>query len=165
MTKVETTLKDTLTARAIGGAKIGSSIHDLAARYNHLVEDIDPRHLGLQKECRVWELEDLQVWSDEKGAINRIFFNANVRQPTCQNRTFVDDMACVRECLHNCDFETFLCTLGDVHLRINQSGTYAQLKSSRKDLEIFAVFLSSSRNEPKHLALLRLNYDGAEVTE
>lgn len=159
MSRLETFLKDTLTARAIGEAKIGSSIHDLAARYNHLVEDINSRHLGLQEGCRVWELEDLQVWSDQKGAINRIFFQANVQEPTCQNRTFFDDMASVRECLHHCDFETFLCVLGDVYLSINQSGTYAQLRSMRKDLEIFAVFLSTSRNEPKHLALLRLNYD------
>ena len=86
MSTVESVLQGILEQRAIGAAKIGGDFSRVAHRYGDPTEMVDPREYGFDERCRIWNYDEVQVWSNECGVIDRVFFKVNGGQTQCRNR-------------------------------------------------------------------------------
>ncbi|QDV18747.1 hypothetical protein Pan153_34080 [Gimesia panareensis] len=159
MSTTESVLHEVLEQRAIGAAKIGGSFSSMAQRYGDptiMLTDLW-REYGLDERCKIWFYDELQVWSDPYGTIDRIFFDIKNKQPECTNQNFVGDLADIRDKLKDCDFETFVRVLGDSRAETSRTYDSTKLSFMGDDIEIFATFRADGADGPHYLSMLRLN--------
>ncbi|MEQ8852260.1 hypothetical protein [Gimesia sp.] len=157
MSTTETVLREILEQRAIGAAKIGGSFSSIAQRYGDPTEMIDVKGFGLDERCKIWDYDEVQVWSDASDTIDRIFFKTKFKHPQCTNHNFVGDLADMRDKLKDCDVETFEQVLDDDRSRLKRMSDLTHLSFKDDGLEIFAVFQADETGGPHYLSMLRLN--------
>lgn len=157
MSTTETVLREILEQRAIGAAKIGGSFSSMAQRYGDPTKMIDVKGFGFDERCRIWDYDEVQVWSDPHGTIDRVFFDTKFKQPECTNQNFVDDLADMRDKLKDCDVETFEQVLDDDRSKLKRQSTRTELELMGDGIEIFAIFRADDAGSPQRLVLLRLN--------
>ncbi|QDU50886.1 hypothetical protein [Gimesia panareensis] len=157
MSTTETVLREILEQRAIGAAKIGGSFSSMAQRYGDPTEMIDVKGFGLDERCRIWDYDEVQVWSDPHDTIDRVFFDTKIKQLECTNRNFVDDLADIRDKLKDCNVEIFERVLDDDRAKTKRKSTRTELKFMGDGIEVFAIFMANEAGSPQCLSMLRLN--------
>lgn len=157
MTLTETVLREILEQRTIGAAKIGGSFSEMAHRYGDPTATVDPKEYGFDERCKIWNYDEVQVWSDVCDTIDRVFFKANSEQTQCTNQNFVCDMAAIRDKLKGCDVEVFERALRDESAKTRRRASSTELSVTRDDIEVFATFVASGVDGPHQLSTLRLN--------
>lgn len=159
MSTTEAVLRDILEQHAIGAAKVGGEFSVLAHCYGEPTEMIVDvkREYGFDERCKIYDYDEMQVWSDAYDTIDRIFFKTNFEKTRCTNQNFISDMADIRDKLKGCDIEIFERVLDDSRAKISQTSALTQLSFKDEDIEIFAIFQASGVGGPHQLSMLRLN--------
>lgn len=155
--EVKDLLQSIRIQRGIGVARLGASFSTLLARYGTPTDVIGWREAGISEQCKVWNYGELQVWSDESGAIDRLFFDALKSAETSVNSNLEEDLHDSRMHLHNCNIETFREVFESPATVITRRGHVAEFSSTIDAMDVFAIFRSSTQDEPQYLCKLRLN--------
>lgn len=157
MNTAERVLRDLLEQQAIGAAKISGAFSRMADLYGEPTEKVDPKGYGFDERCRIWNYDEVQVWSNANGTIDRVFFKTNSEQRECQNQNFVNDMTAIREKLKDCNVEMFERVLGDGSSKIRRRSNSTEFTVRGTGIEVFATFVASGLDGPHCLSMLRLN--------
>jgi hypothetical protein len=161
MSTTGTVVEHILKQRAIGAARVGGSFAEMALRYGDPTDVSDPRDNGYDERRQIWFYDEVQVWSDVCGIIDRVFSDVECENPKCLNHSFVSDMAEIREHLRVCDVEVFTeafsRAFGNDIAEVKRRSSFSELSAVVDGLEVFAVFLASKDDGRHLLSLLRLN--------
>lgn len=149
-------LRSIVEKHAIGAAVIGGLFSDLAKRYGDPTDVLSPAECGLEDEVKIWNYDDLQVWSDPSGVIDRVFFTTLHDITHCSNLDFNKDMATIRETLKDCDVSSFESLLKD-NCRTQKRSKSTDLSCTANGIELFATFRAREAQGPHYLVRFRLN--------
>lgn len=155
--ELEALLQNILSQKGIGVARMGASFSILLSRYGTPTDVIGWRETGISEQCKVWNYGELQVWSDESGAIDRVFFNVVKPVEKCGNANLDEDLFDCRMHLHNCSIETFRRVFESPTAVLTRRGQIAEFSSTIDAIDVFAIFRSSTQEESPHLCKLRIN--------
>ena len=163
--KIRSVLQVILEQKAIGAIGIGFPASLVVDQYGEPSERIDPQQFDLSDGCEIWNYDELQVWCDETGTIDRFFYNTQKKSRAISNENFNNDIENCREVLEDCDVATFIDIFGVDESNVEKKATMISLSFwLGEGVEVFAVFTrENSDPNPGNqflLSLLRMNSRG-----
>jgi len=96
----ESLTRDILQRKAIGAAGMGGPFSAVPDRYGEPTDTCDHQGIGLSEECKIWLYDELQVWSNDTGVVDHIFYHLPVDRRSCSNANFLSDIENYREQLN-----------------------------------------------------------------
>lgn len=156
-TDIRAALLKIRTDKAIGIAKLGSDFSLLATQYGAPTEVIDAREFGLSGACKIWNYDELQVWSNAMGMIDRVFFTTTSPFAKRNETACGHELESLRKCFESCDIGTFRSVFAAESESVISRGDVAEFYAISGGTEVFAIFITREAAGIQYLSSLRIN--------
>ena len=139
----------------ISTARLGAGIAETLQQHGDPDHFIEPKEIGRNPNWKgtVTVYGDIQVWADESGTVDRLFF----RVAGGLQSVIAEGCDKVKTGLEDCTVDEFKFAISPSVPSITELVEVTQLEVTKNGTEIFAVFLPLVETGPRRLSMLRFN--------